>query len=177
MRSPATLTELEAAQRPLSQGELANRLDLSTSWIRELTRREILPRNDDGTYPWPRSEDKYAAYRASLEHGTFDAAGEAYEAARARLTSARADAAEMENRVRRSWLVPADDVATMVHEPLEAVDCVLRTAPHRHAKAFALRIGISKSDAMALIHDIIDDARADLPAMSVPNHDTEDPCL
>jgi phage terminase Nu1 subunit (DNA packaging protein) len=150
------------AETSLTQRELALRLAISTAWVRELTARGVLVR-DKGGYPWPRNHELYGEYQSSLPSGNGDGGADPkYEVARARKTEAEAQLRELDLAVRRGELVPMEDVLTRVREPLESVDLQLRTAPRRHAEAWARRLGITQAEAIALIHDLTEDVRADL---------------
>lgn len=143
----------------LTQVEAADRLRISTSWLRQLTERGEISRNSDGTYPWPQVAEEFDEYQESLHEKEPDAT---YDEARTRKALVDALLKEDELAVRRGELVPMDRVLGMVREPLEQVDAQLRTAVRRHSKAWADRLGISQAEAMALMHEIIEDVRTDL---------------
>ena len=90
---------------------------------------------------------------------------EELEAARARKYQVDAMLREDELRTRRGELVPVGDVLGMVRKPLEAIDAKLRTAPRRLSQAWAARLGVSQAEAMAMIHDLVEDVRAELRAV------------
>lgn len=146
----------------LTQGEVASRLTITTSWVRELSRRGVLTRNEDGSYPWPRNQDEYEAFRSSDEEAGEASDAEGYKDALTRLTREKADGEEMKNRLRRRELMEVTEVADRVRQPLEAVNTKLRTAKRRLGKTWAKKLGISQAEAMALIDELVEDVRADL---------------
>ncbi|MFW6030987.1 MAG: hypothetical protein ACOC9T_00220, partial [Myxococcota bacterium] len=151
----------------LTQVETGKRLRISTAWVRELTNRGILDRNEDGSYPWPRVADQYREYQEEPEepkperNGDGSASVLAAEELRERIrwTRERADKQEMENAVRRGELIPAEHYREALRRPLEACDLALRNAKRRIGKKWAKRLDTSEAEAMALIEEIAEDAR------------------
>lgn len=153
------------ARKSLTQTEAAERLQISTSWLRVLTDRGLITRNSDGTYPWPKVKEEYRDYQASSrqpEAGGQSAPTISLDEARARKTTADAALKELDLASRRGELVPIEAVVDLVRAPLEAVDTQLRTAKRTHSKAWAAKLGITQAEAMALIHDLVEDIRANL---------------
>lgn len=150
------------AREALTQRELALRLEISTSWVRELTARGTLTRDADGLYPWPNNEQRWARYQAERVQPTEGGPADAYEVARTRKTEADAQLRELELAIRRGELMPVDQVLDKVRAPLEAVDAQLRTVPRRHSDTWARRLSITQAQAIALLHDLVEDVRADL---------------
>lgn len=148
----------------ITQVEAADRLRVSTSWIRTLTRRGILPRNDDGSYPWPEVADAFDAYQVEIaEDEEPESETATLEEARTRKFLVEALLREDELAARRGDLVPVDEVLEeRIRRPLERIDAKLRTAVRRHSKAWAARLGVRQSVAMAMMHDIIEEVRAEL---------------
>lgn len=155
---------IAVALKYLTQKDAAERLRISTSWLRVLTDRGVIRREEDGSYPWPQVAEDYERYQADLEGGE-DEPGEIvydYDQARARKTQLDADLREDELAVRRGKLIPAEEVLERVRRPLEAVDGALKSARTRHGRAWASRLGISQAEAMDLIGTLVDEIRADL---------------
>jgi hypothetical protein len=163
-KSGLAATDAPPVKRGLTQVDVADRLRQSTSWIRTLTTRRILTRGEDGTYPWPQVAEEFEAYQESLEEQQ-PAAGSDLEANRARKFLVDALLREDELAVRRGDLVPSEQVVDRIRKPLEAIDARLRTAVRRHSKAWAAKLKVSQAEAMAMMHPIIEDARADLRAV------------
>lgn len=163
-KSGLAAPEAPPAKRGLTQVEVADRLRQSTSWIRTLTTRGILTRDAEGRYPWPEVAEQFEAYQQSLEEDQ-PVAGSNLEANRARKFLVDALLREDELAVRRGDLVPAAEVVDRVRKPLEAVDTKLRTVVRRRSKAWAAKLGVSQAEAMALMHEVIEDVRADLRAV------------
>lgn len=135
---------------------------MSTSWLRVLSDRGEVRRNEDGSYPWPEVAEDYEAYQGEVDAGEKDAAREEYERARTRKALADAKIRETELAVRAGELIPQEEVLEKVRRPLEEVDGRLRAAPRQHAKEWAKRLGVTRAEAIALIGDLVEDIRADL---------------
>lgn len=161
------------ALKNLTQTEAAERLRISTSWLRTLTDRELITRNDDGSYPWPTVADEFDAYKAESSGPGGESAPD-YDAARTRKAIVEAMIREDELAVRRGELVPASEVLARIREPLERVDAKLRTAVRTHSKSWAMKLGVSQAQAMALMHDVIEDVRADLRELFEDPDDSRD---
>lgn len=147
----------------VSQGEAAKRLGVTTSWVRELTNREVLSRLQDGSYPWPKIQEEYQAFQSTAEGERSAGFGdEAYEAARARLTKEKADAAEMENRRRRGELVEMEDVEKMLRAPLERVALVIDNTPNQFGPILAKMAKIPLAQAKKILSDVGEMQRAEL---------------
>jgi hypothetical protein len=150
----------------LTQKEAANRLRITTAWVRELTNRGVLPRNPDGKYPWPEVAEHYEEFQAKKGDDGGDSDGDdgklqdELDRERIRWTREKADAQEMENAVRRGELIPAEQFAGALRAPLEAVDHSLRTARRRLGRPWAKRLKVSQAEAMSLIDQIVEEARA-----------------
>jgi len=152
-----------AKKRGLTQVEVAERLRKSTSWIRTLTTKGVLTRDEDGTYPWPQVAEEHEAYEESLEDVAAPSADrKALEEARTRKYLVEAQLREDELAALRGDLVPVDEVLDRVRAPLEAIDAKLRAAPRKHAKALASKLRVSQAVAIRILTDVIEGCRADL---------------
>ena len=90
----------------VTQQEAARAIGKSTSWLRELTKRGIITRNPDKTYPDPRFREEYEAFKLASQKKRSDGYGDdSYEAARARKVAAQARLAELEVLVREGELI------------------------------------------------------------------------
>lgn len=153
----------EVGGERLSQVEAAERLGVTDRYLRTLTRDGKVTRSPDRTYPWPAIQVEYDAFLADADdRRAAGFADEGYEAARARLTQAKADAAEMENRLRRRELVDVRDVEALVREPLERVNLVLRNAPTKYAPRLARVAKIRSPEAKRMLAEIVAEVRAEL---------------
>ena len=154
---------MSSGQVALGQQAMADRLGVTPRRLRDLGKLGIVPRRPDGRYEPNAVTKAYCAYREGYEQARAAGFGNLeYEAARARLTRARADAIEACNRERRRELVERGDVEATVRAPLAAVLGVLDAAPGRHAKALAKRLDIPEVDARKLVAELLQDARAEL---------------
>lgn len=148
----------------LTQMECSKRLGIQTRQLRKLSGPDgPVPRNADGSYPWPEAQKGYVAFkqRERLKrsgHGE----GSEYEQARVRKVAAQARLAELEAMRLAGDLVAMADIEAMVRAPLELVDAALRNAPARHAADLAAAAKIKVPVAMQLLEDIVERIRADL---------------
>lgn len=152
-----------ARGKRLTQKEAADRLRISTTWLRALTGRGEISRNEDGSYPWPTIADEYEAYRSDAPvNGSESSSSDEYEQARTRKILAEAELRETEAAVQRGDLLPLEEVLDRVRRPLEEVDARLRSAPRVHARAWAKRLGVTQAEAIHLIGELVEEIRADL---------------
>ena len=140
----------------ITQRETANRLRITTAWVRELTGRGILSRNADKSYPWPKVDEEYRAFQAA-------AAGEPeevdYKAELARLTKLKADAQQLENDVAAGKFMAVEEARAEVRAALEESDLILRGAPRRLAKKWARRLKRKETEVIELVEQIVEDVR------------------
>lgn len=151
------------SQESLTQKEAARRLEVSTTWVRELTGRGVLSRNADASYPWPKIREEHDAFQRESEaerSGGFS--DRDYQEQRARLTRLKADAAETENRVRRGELVESADVEAMVRASLERANAVLKQVPAKYGPKLARRTKLRLPEAKSVLSDIVEAVRAEL---------------
>jgi len=152
-----------ATMESISQTEAAKRLGISTTWLRELTSREVVSRNEDGSYPWPGVEADYQAFQDDAQEERSGGFGDAeYQEARARKTAMQARLAELDVQQREKILVHVDDVERMLRKPLERVDGILRSARNRYGPELAKAAGIELAEAKELIGRITESIREGL---------------
>ena len=94
----------------LTQKEAANRLGISTSWLRRLTKRGAVRRNSNGSYAWPEVRDQHRGYvRASDEKRAVGFGDREYQSSRARKAVAQARLLELEVAKRERALIPVEE--------------------------------------------------------------------
>ncbi len=133
---------------------------ISTSWLRVLSDRGVVRRNEDGSYPWPEVDDDYRAYQGEDEDPEEGTVRDEWERARTRKELATAQLREQELAERAGLLIPIEDVLEKVRRPLEEVDGILRAAPRQYAKEWAKKLGTTQAEAIALIGDLVEEIRA-----------------
>lgn len=151
----------------LTQIDCAERLGISTRQLRALSGSDgPVPRNEDGSYPWPECQKAYVAFKQQekLKRTGHKETSE-YEQARARKVAAQARLAELEVLQREGELIALSDVEQMVRGPLEQVDAALRNVPARYASELAAAAKIKVPTAMELLEAVIERIRADLRAL------------
>lgn len=144
----------------VTQREAALRLDITTKWLRTLTTREAVPRNDDGTYPWP---DVQVAYEAFRERAKEEKSGPSdFRSEQARLARAKAEAQEMENAVRRGELIAIEDVTRMLRDPLARVNVIAKNMPSKYASRLAREAGITLAESRRILGELSESIRDEL---------------
>ena len=155
------------ASKALTQTEAAERLRISTSWLRVLSDRGVVRRNSDGSYPWPEVAEDYKSYReedddAPRGNGSCSGANEEWQIARSRKELAVAQLREQELAARARELIPAEEVFDRVRRPLEEVDAKLRAAPRTLAREWSKRLGLTQAETIALVGDLVEDVRSSI---------------
>ena len=110
----------------VTQKDAAERLGISPSWLRKLTRRGAIKRNSDRSYPWPKVREQFFAFQRVAEEERQAGFGNVpYEAARARKVAAQARLAELEAGEREGHLIQTEDhiavIADILIDPEENV--------------------------------------------------------
>lgn len=130
------LDEFMATEAPalLSQGEVAERLGLSTRQVRRLGDAGI-PREEEG-YPWPEVREWYNEFKQqeALDRA-FGGADDRQKwmEARARKEAALADLHEIDLAERRASMLHVDDLPELFGTPLRHLELAVRTLPRRIA--------------------------------------------
>lgn len=94
-------------ERTVGAGELAEMFGISTAWLRELHRRDIVPRSGRGRYPLERAVRGYVRY---LQRRVVADEARASSDPAHRLKAADADLLELNLAQRREQYVRLDDV-------------------------------------------------------------------
>lgn len=116
----------------LTQTETANRLGISTSWLRELSNRGVIERTADGAYLWPQARASYGAYLASVAPSRGGPGRDSeWEQARARREVARARLAELEVAESEGELIPIEAVSERFGRRLDVLRAGLLNMPGR----------------------------------------------
>ena len=147
----------------ITQIEAAKRLRITTAWVRDLTHRGILSRNEDRSYPWPTVVEEYEAFKLA-DRGEEPKTD--YQAELARLTREKADAAEMENARRRGQLVPVEEMRSLLREALKLGNRALGNAPRKLGRRWARRLKVKEARAIELIEEIVEDVRAEMRSLA-----------
>lgn len=140
----------------ITQREAARRLEVTVDWISKLTKRGVLSRNADKSYPWPRIREDYAAFKAETARveETPD-----YKAELARLTKLKADAQQLENDVAAGLYKAVAESEAEVRAVLRECDLVLRGSPRRLAKKWARRLKRKETEVIELVEQMVEDVR------------------
>lgn len=165
------------ASKGITQREAAERLRISTAWLRELTAKGIVSRNDDGSYPWPTVGDELEAHRKKLD-GANGNGGGSYKDARTRKIEVEAELKELELARRRREFAHIDEVAGLVLPVLMAVDLATRTAPRELSAAVARKLGCTRAQAVAMFDFVCEDLRQHIrraiEGLDVPDEEVPD---
>ena len=114
----------------LTQKEAAERLAITPSWLRKLTKRGAVKRNSDRSYPWPQVRDQLRAFqRAGEEDRSAGFGDEGYEVARARKVAAQASLAELELLVREGELISVGAHRAVLDKVIEMFRAALLSVP------------------------------------------------
>lgn len=114
----------------LTQMEAADRLGITTTWLRMITKRDIISRNPDDSYPWPKVRDQFREFQQNAKEEKSAGLGdEDYKVARARRVTAQARLAEIELEVREGELVSVDDHRAVLAKVLDAFRSAMLSMP------------------------------------------------
>ncbi len=160
-------------QENITQAELAKRLDRTTKQIRNLTSRHGMPRNADGSYPWPESHEwwvKFKMEEKDRRRGN-DAGVSDLDRARAAKEWALAKMRELELEERMGELVSADYLARQVEDCCTAVRATLNNVPGKYAPRI---IGVdSVGKAQLILQDVVDEVLRSLQEAAEQIPDTD----
>ena len=153
-----------AANNTVPLSTVAKLLDLTERRVNQLVKEGVLPRAARGRYelvPVVRAYISYLRDKAvNTDVGVFD-----YPAHRARLTSAKADMAEMEREQMKDNLIPADDVADAWDAMASNMRAKLLSIPTKSAtQVFAAK---NQTEAKKILKEAINDALQELAAIEV----------
>lgn len=125
-------------QEALPQVEVANRLAVSAKQVRRLTKQKGMPRNDDGSYPWPEVADWYKAFKQEevLRRKNLDDLPDP-DKMLARKRKIEADIKELELRRKKGDLIPRHAVLESRLEVYTKMRSRWENVPGRRAKELA----------------------------------------
>ena len=140
---------------------IASLLMLTERRVQQLASENVIPKSGKGRYPLVTAVQGYIRYLQERDLPT-DGDEDGYDAARTRLTNARADTAEMERDLMRGRVVAASDAEEIVEEEYAAVrDTLSQIAPKCASRVYNLR---SASEAQEIIEAEIAEALHNLTA-------------
>lgn len=143
---------------------IAKLLDITPRRVNILAKQQVLPKLDKGRYAVVPVVRAYIAY---LRNRTVnnDVGADDYATHRARLTSAKADMAEMEREQMKDNLIPADDVADAWDAMVSNMRSKLLSIPTKSAtQTFAAK---NVTEAKKILKEAINDALQELAAIQV----------
>lgn len=125
-------------QERLAQVEVANRLAVSAKQVRRLTKQKGMPRNEDGTYPWPEVADWYKSFKQEevLRRKNLDDLPDP-DKMLARKREIEADIKELELRRKKGDLIPRHIAMESRIEVYSKLRSRLDNLPGRRAKELA----------------------------------------
>lgn len=163
-------------QENITQAELAKRLNRTTKQIRNLTNNQGMPRNADGSYPWPAAHEWWVKFKAEekdrrrgSEKGATD-----LDRARAAKELSLAEMAELTLLERKGELVSTDYLARQVEDCCVAVRAALNNVPGKYAPRIQGIDSVGK--AQLVLQDIVDEVLRALQEASsqIPDIDGDD---
>lgn len=125
-------------QEALAQVEVAKRLAVSAKQVRRLTKQKGMPRNDDGSYPWPEVADWYKSFKQEevLRRKDLDDLPDKDEML-ARKRAIEADIKEIELRQKKQELIPRHVHVERLIDVSSKIRSRLDNLPGRRAKELA----------------------------------------
>ena len=143
---------------------MAKLLDITPRRVNILVKQKVLPKLEKGRYavvPVVRAYINYLRNRTVNN----DVGADDYATHRARLTSAKADMAEMEREQMKDNLIPADDVADAWDAMVSNMRSKLLSIPTKSAtQTFAAK---NVTEAKKILKEAVDDALEELAAIQV----------
>ena len=143
---------------------IAKLLDISPRRVNILVNEDVLPKLERGRYALVPVVRAYIGYLRKRTVNA-DVGADDYATHRARLTSAKADMAEMEREQMRDNLIPADDVADAWDAMVSNMRSKLLSIPTKSAtQTFAAK---NVTEAKKILKEAVDDALEELAAIQV----------
>jgi phage terminase Nu1 subunit (DNA packaging protein) len=153
-----------AANNTVPLSTIAKLLDLTERRVNQLAKDGVLPKSERGRYELVPVVRAYIRFLREKTVNT-DVGADDYAAHRARLTSAKADMAEMEREQMKSNLIPADDVADAWDAMVSNMRAKLLSIPTKSAtQTFAAK---NVTEAKSILKDAVNDALKELAAIQV----------
>ena len=153
-----------AANNTVPLSTIAKLLDLTERRVNQLAKDGVLPKSARGRYELVPVVRAYIRFLREKTVNT-DVGADDYAAHRARLTSAKADMAEMEREQMKSNLIPADDVADAWDAMVSNMRAKLLSIPTKSAtQTFAAK---NVTEAKSILKDAVNDALKELAAIQV----------
>lgn len=143
---------------------IAKLLDITPRRVNILVNQEVLPKLERGRYAVVPVVRAYIGYLRKRTVNN-DVGADDYATHRARLTSAKADMAEMEREQMKDNLIPADDVADAWDAMASNMRAKLLSIPTKSAtQVFAAK---NQTEAKKILKEAINDALQELAAIEV----------
>lgn len=159
----------------MTQTEIAKALNRTPRQIRKLHQRGI-PRNEDGTYPWPAAQEWWVKFKQQerlVRTGKADDSH--YERARARKTEAQAELAEIDVAVRLGQLVRRDETQAVWFQVMRLARDRLLNLPDQLADPLALEADPEavRGVLQAAIREALDSAADEIESLQVDDAENE----
>lgn len=159
----------------LTQSELSKRLARTTRQIRKLTEQHGMPRNEDGTYPWPEAQDWWVKFKQTEKErrGGTDGGVTELDKARAAKEWALAGMRQLELDQLQGRLVTVDFMERQMEACFSAVRHVLNNTPGKFAPRLVGCDTVGRGQ--VLLQEIVDEVLQTLieAEASLPDEDAD----